>query len=337
MAPSACARALRWTLWSLAAASITSACSGPEFTIKAGGGAGLSGTSGRGSAVAGEGAEAGSSGGSGRAGNAGASGGDTNGGRGGSGARAGTTQSSGRGGSGGAARAGTGGGGAGRGAAGGSGGEGPGGVGGLGVGGLGVGGLGIGGVGAIGGTSSGFPATGVLDDFDREGPGLGDDWTGSTSDYALASKQLSCSVEYCPGVFWNEEFGPVQEVFATLVAFTSSTPEINLVLKAQGDPHCDMLELLYSAGLNQVLLEACWEGDWRSLGTVAMSLELGDQLGGRARDDGVVEIFKNGSPSGTIDASGYPYIAVEGSIGVNGVVAPGDAPNAWDDFGGGSL
>jgi hypothetical protein len=177
----------------------------------------------------------------------------------------------------------------------------------------------------------------VLDDFNREGPELGDAWTGSTSDYSLVSEQLACGIEYCPGVFWNQEFGPVQEVFATLTTFTATTPEINLVLKARGDPHCDMIELLYSAAQSLVMVEGCWSGGWRSLGAVTMSLEPGDQLGGRLSADGLIEIFKNGSPSGTVDASAYPYLTEKGLIGVNGVVAAGDLANAWDDFGGGGL
>jgi hypothetical protein len=130
----------------------------------------------------------------------------------------------------------------------------------------------------------------------------------------------------------------VQEVFATLVAFDPNSPEINLVLMAQGNPDCDLLEILYSPGQQQVLVQACWDGaGWTTLGTIEETLGPGDQLGGRVRDDGYIDVYKNGLLMGTVSNGGYPYMNVGGYIGVDGVVFDSGDPNVWDDFGGGSL
>jgi hypothetical protein len=219
----------------------------------------------------------------------------------------------------------------------GNGGSGPAaGVGGGGTGGNGgTGGLNVaGGVSIAGSPGVEFPTKGVLDDFNRNGPGLGSNWEGSTGSYGLNNQRLECGAQYCPGAFWHQSFGVVQEVFATLVDFDASSPEINLVLKAQGDPDCDMIEILYAPDEGRVLVEACSGDSWSTLGVVDVTLAPGDQLGALAREDGYLDVYKNGSLAGTVSAGGYAYIHLGGYIGVNGV-AGGLTPNIWDDFGGG--
>jgi hypothetical protein len=179
-----------------------------------------------------------------------------------------------------------------------------------------------------------FPTTRVLDDFARSGPSLGSDWSGALDEYELRDEALTCSANYCPGAFWEQEFGIEQEVFATLVSFSSASNEINLVLKAQGSTECDLVELLYSPTRRQLLLEACWETAWHSLGTVDIAFEPGDQLGGRVGSDGFVDLFRNGVRVGRFDANAVPFIDSTGRIGVNGVASGAEA-NVWDDFGGG--
>jgi hypothetical protein len=205
----------------------------------------------------------------------------------------------------------------------------------------GSGGLGgLGGLGAIGGGGTGaadggsFPAYGVLDDFNRAGPALGINWVGATSSYDLVDQTLQCAGGYCPAVFWTQPYGMVQEVFATLTAFSEYAAEINLVLMGQGDPACDLIEVLYAPVRNEVLIEACWDGSWNSFGSVSVSFEPGDQLGGRLNRNGLIEVFKNGSPVGSVDASAFPFLGMPGRIGVNAVSDETD-PDVWDDFGGG--
>ena len=188
--------------------------------------------------------------------------------------------------------------------------------------------------GSAGTTPTDFPRYGVLDDFAREA--LGADWSGATDSYSIESGALYCSADFCPGVYWAEPFGVTQEVFATLVAFPSDSPEINLVLKAQASTTCDLLEILYSPPRERLSVEACWDGDgnWRSFGFVDIALEPGDQLGGRVGADGFVELFRNGVRVGRFDASDFPFIGDEGRIGVDGLTAFAQ-PLVWDDFGGG--
>jgi hypothetical protein len=193
------------------------------------------------------------------------------------------------------------------------------------------GGVGGTGGGGIGGVNGAFPATSLLDDFNREGPELGGNWLGATGEYALTEKSVWC--EYCTqAALWSERFGAQQEVFATLTAFDGDANEINLVLKAQEDAGCNMIELLYSPAAGHVRIAFCAEGAWTDLDPVSLLLEPGDRLGARGHADGSVEAFVNGVSFETFDVSDYPFAS--GRIGINGV--SGDNGLRWDDFGGGS-
>lgn len=193
------------------------------------------------------------------------------------------------------------------------------------------------GLGIAGGASVEFPKTPILDTFDRAGGSLGSDWAGSVGNYSISENRLQCAEIYCPGVFWYESFGAVQEVYATLASFDEASSEINLVLKAQGDPDCNLIEILYSPINQTILVEACSDGGWYSLGAVDVRLFPGDQLGGRAREDGYIDVFRNGLLVGTVSGGGYPYIGMGGYVGVNGVAVEDGEPDVWDDFGGGAL
>jgi hypothetical protein len=161
---------------------------------------------------------------------------------------------------------------------------------------------------------------------------------GSTGLYEIRSQALYCPADYCQAVFWHERFGLAQEVFATLVSFSDSSPEINLVLKGQaGELDCNLIEVLYAPPREELLIEACWNDAWSTLGRIGVRVELGDQIGGRVRSDGFVEVFKNGELLDAVDANRFPFIASEGYVGVNGIVGPGESENVYDDFGGGSL
>ena len=298
-------RAVRLALsFAVIGAACASACKGPEFQSSecdgescAGGGSG--GTSNGGTDSGGEGGEA--TGGSGNGGSAGSS-----------------TGGSGRGGTG------TGGSDAGGSDTGGSDTGGSGGLGGF---------AGLGGVAGSGGVVD-FPVTRILDTFDREGPSLGVNWVGDVNAYDIVDQTLQCGGGYCPPTFWYQAFGPSQEVFATLAGFSEIASEINLVLAAQGDTACELIEVLYAPDRQVVMIEACWDGSWRSFGTVDVFFEHGDQLGGRLLSDGFIYVYKNGVLAGSVDANAYPYIGMSGRIGVNAVSDP-DVPDAWDDFGGG--
>jgi hypothetical protein len=191
--------------------------------------------------------------------------------------------------------------------------------------------------GAAGTGSAGFPATPVLDDFNRDTLELGDAWIGATERYEIGSKALYCAAGYCQGVFWDVAFATTQEVFATYASFSEYSPEINLVFKAQGDLDCNLVELFYSPPQQRAFVDACWDGSWISFGGVDVRLEPGDQLGGRFGADGFIDVFRNGELLMTVDARDYPFADGDGYIGINGVVGEGEDANVWDDFGGGSL
>lgn len=175
-----------------------------------------------------------------------------------------------------------------------------------------------------------FPATDVLDDFDRVGPEPGAAWTGAVENYSLVEAQLWC--EECAGAaLWSVPFGEDQEVYATLSTFDAVAPEVNLVLKAQGSSSCELIEILYSPLELQVRVDYCVDGVWTQLEPASLLLKPGDRLGGRAHADGTVEIFANGELVSATDVSAFPYGV--GRIGVNGLA--GEAGLYWDDFGGG--
>jgi hypothetical protein len=193
---------------------------------------------------------------------------------------------------------------------------------------------GTGGSNAAGATSEPFPSYGVLDDFNRPGPEVGTNWIGAVTAYSVSDEQLDCVGNYCAGTFWHEKFGAVQEAFVTLAYFDLEAQESNLVIKAQGDKDCDLMEIAYLPWMGRVEVIAC-AGGFYSLGSVQVSFAPGDQLGARARADGFIEVFKNGSRIGLFDANSYPFIDQSGYIGVNGFTGTGVTSNGWDDFGGG--
>jgi hypothetical protein len=193
-----------------------------------------------------------------------------------------------------------------------------------------------GGSNAAGATGEPFPRYGVLDDFNRPGPEVGSNWIGAVGAYDVQDLRLDCVGDYCAGMFWHEQFGAVQEAFVTFAYFDPTTAEINLVVKAQGKHDCDLIELMYNPMLDRLLVEACWgELQYRNFGQINVELAPGDQLGARARADGFIEVFKNGSRIGLFDATSYPFIDQPGYIGVNGFTGSGKTSNGWDDFGGG--
>jgi hypothetical protein len=190
---------------------------------------------------------------------------------------------------------------------------------------------GISGSGGSTGEAPRFPATGLLDDFDREGPGLGGSWVGAANDYSIVEQALWC--QYCGGAtLWDEVFGSEQEVYATLRAFDTNAGEMNLVLRAQEHVHCELIEVLYSPVEETVRVAYCSESVWTDLPEKELALEPGARFGGRALANGQLEIYVDQQLFATYDVSGFPYSS--GKIGANGV--SGGTGLSWDEFGGGN-
>lgn len=207
-----------------------------------------------------------------------------------------------------------------------------GGVGGVvGIAGGGVSGIAGGGVtGTAGVLNRPFPATDVLDDFNRADAALSDGWIGGTDNYVVQGEQLSC-VACSVSAQWSAEFATDQEVFATFAGFDPHAQEMNLVLRAQ-DSSCEQIEVFYSPAARDVRIAYCVDWAWTELEPIALVLEAGQQLGGRIHADGALELFVDGQLIGTVDVSDYPHKT--GRIGVSGIAA--DPGLVWDDFGGGN-
>ena len=111
--------------------------------------------------------------------------------------------------------------------------------------------------------SSSFPATGILDDFNRANGGIGSAWSGNTAGYTIASNQLS--VDYHGSnndIYWkNEPFGANQEAYVTFTQIDSIGDEQILLLKSQSAftwGH-GVLQVVYDA-LNNRAQVVTW--DW---------------------------------------------------------------------------
>ncbi len=188
--------------------------------------------------------------------------------------------------------------------------------------------------------STAFPATPILDMFNRADGPVGANWTGATSTFAIQSNTLQTTLSSgsTDRMVWGTSFGPDQEVSTTLSAVTATATEIDLILKEadRGDGE-DLLEVWYQPqrGTVQVWTVHNW-GTWIQHGVdIPVSFQAGDQFGARAKADGTVEVYKNGTLVGSVTvASTWPSVASGGRVGVWLVDA---FTTAYDDFGGGTL
>src|SRR5262249_14813458 len=92
-----------------------------------------------------------------------------------------------------------------------------------------------------------FPATGLVDNFNRANGAPGPTWGGSTSGYSIVSNRL---VAGSGGeLFWSPvAYSADQEVYVTLATINTAADEIDLVLKSQSNTtfSSGLIEVLYS-------------------------------------------------------------------------------------------
>jgi hypothetical protein len=180
-----------------------------------------------------------------------------------------------------------------------------------------------------------FPSTPVLDDFNgADGPLGAPLWTPDTPGaYTIVDDQLFCSPGTPGSTFWNGVFGATEEVYVTVQSFETSDGELELILKNQGG----------AGEANALLID--YQPSTPGLGVYAPSgliqffpqfaLQPHDQFGARICADGTLELFVNGSPAGSVDASmSYPSLQGTGRIGFYSS-SLGDAGVTLDNFGGG--
>jgi glucose/arabinose dehydrogenase len=182
---------------------------------------------------------------------------------------------------------------------------------------------------------SGFPTTGVLDDFNRADGPLGGNWTGDVSGLQVSANRL-VQASSPAGAGWDGAvFGPAQEAYVTLAEIDSAALELDLLLKAQ-DASCDSgcIDVRWDANAGEVSVHTFTPGSgWETRGgPFPLALEPGDQLGARATPDGTVQVFRSGVLSATASVEGWPPVALGGRVGLKLVSA---GASSLDDFGGG--
>lgn len=185
--------------------------------------------------------------------------------------------------------------------------------------------------------SSGFPVTGILDNFNRSNGAIGSNWSGNTGGYSIVSNQLDVGLS--EDIYWDvSSFGPDQEAYIKLTTIDPNAWEIGLTLKAQSSTGlgAGLIDVLYIPSTQQVQI---WTyhlpNGWVQRGTnIPITFANGDQFGVRAKANGQVEIYRNGNLVGVRDVSAWPYYAGSGYIGLFNI----NAGNAvLDDFGGGTV
>lgn len=189
-------------------------------------------------------------------------------------------------------------------------------------------------------SAGGFPAAGVLDNFNRANGGIGSSWSGSNSAYSIAANQLDVTASgWNTSIFWNaSSFGSDQEAFVTFSTLhAASSNEHSLVLKSQGtNTTSGLLYVMYDA-IGQTVQVWTYHPtqDWvQHGGNIPVTFANGDQLGARAKADGSVEIYRNGNLLATRSITSWPFYANGGYIGLWLV----NVPNAVaDNFGGGTI
>jgi PKD repeat protein len=182
-----------------------------------------------------------------------------------------------------------------------------------------------------------FPATPVLDNFNRVDAALMSPWTGSLSVVAVRSSALAQISSGTASPIWNRALlGPNQEVHVTLAAITSSASDHDLLLKCQGIAvGSGAIQVRYDAHAKKIMVSTLTPGSgWKTWGTISQTLVAGDRFGARAYADGNVEVYRNGSKLTTVSVSRWSGAALGGRIGIMLVNA---TTARLDNFGGGGI
>ncbi|MDL1944805.1 VWA domain-containing protein [Chloroflexi bacterium CFX2] len=185
-----------------------------------------------------------------------------------------------------------------------------------------------------------FPTTPILDDFNRAGGAIGNNWSGNTFGYNIFSNQLS--VDYSGSnsdIYWsNEPFGADQEAYVTFAQIDPNAGEQDLLLKSQSNTTWGdgVLEVWYDVQ-NHIVKVMTWEwpAEWVQHGEdIPVTFVDGDTFGARALADGTVEVYRNGELLAVRDITSWPHYADGGYVGLWFIGAE-DA--VLDGFGGGTI
>ncbi|GAB4447426.1 MAG: hypothetical protein OHK0015_51490 [Chloroflexi bacterium OHK40] len=197
-----------------------------------------------------------------------------------------------------------------------------------------------------------FPATPVLDSFNRAQPRPNNGWAGNNDDgyFRVTSNRLQVRRS---GLLVRGNFGADQEAYFTFAQVGRLGLRQGLLLKVGGlsggaiGPNSRMIRVAYNALTGAVLIETLAPGQgWRTRATLSgVTFWPGDVLGARAYADGTVVAYRNGVELGRADvttgANPWPlaYSLEGGRIGISflGPSFMGLNAAAIDDFGGGTL
>lgn len=185
---------------------------------------------------------------------------------------------------------------------------------------------------------TGFPTTGVRDNFNRPDGPIGAPWADATNGLVTSANTLASTAVSNSSVWNGGAFGRNQEVYVTFSNATNAA-EQNLMLKVQGTSWASgHIEVSYNATSSRVFVNTYAPGGqgWIGRGSLAASFATGDQFGARADSLGNVVIYKNGTSLGQINVGNWPYVNNGGSIGLTltGINSTG---GTVDNFGGGTV
>jgi hypothetical protein len=188
-------------------------------------------------------------------------------------------------------------------------------------------------------SSSSFPATGILDAFNRNNGTIGSNWSFDRSGFKIIGNQMGVTSRGM--VFWNPtSFGADQEAYVTFVNVDTSATNMDLLLKSQNsDRKTSFLEVMYNPAKKVITIESYTSGKgYVQCGAkIPVTFSNGDQLGARATADGKIYVYKNGTSLAVCDVTAWPDYARGGYVGLL-VWGNFNASNViLDDFGGGSI
>jgi hypothetical protein len=184
----------------------------------------------------------------------------------------------------------------------------------------------------------------VLDDFNRPNGPVGGQWPVNTASdaFSIENQRLVKNTESIvpQAMLWPEHFNADQEAFVTLSDVDFTFKEMQLTLKAQNpSTSCLSISVLYSPSTGMVHVFTCRNGpngdDWIDHGKKQLTYLPGDRLGGRARANGQVEVYKNDELVAEYSVASWEFASQGGYIGISGDIA--GMVKSFDDFGGGTL
>ena len=202
----------------------------------------------------------------------------------------------------------------------------------------------------LGSAAAPFPSTPVLDQFNRANSNsLGSNWSSNTA-LRIINQQLGITGATIFGTslpantLWGSilnPFGANQEAYATITQLGTASSEFGLVLKSG----IGAIRVVRTNTNVQVRTTANLGITWQTQATFPGAPPVGSVLGARAAPNGMVTVYVNGAPIGSVNVTttATPWPAAlagnGGRIGVYGLVSPPTTTSdvRLDNFGGGNF